>query len=34
MTDLYIPFIVRVSNGGEISISRDEDMDVLPEIEE
>ena len=34
MTDLYIPFIARVNASGQLEIVRDEDMDVLPQIDE
>jgi hypothetical protein len=34
LTDLYIPFVVRVSAGGDVQITRDEDMDVLPDVED
>jgi hypothetical protein len=33
LSDLYIPFIVRVTAGGDVQIVRDEDMDVVPEID-
>jgi hypothetical protein len=32
MSDLYIPFVVRVTAGGDVQVVRDEDMDVLPDI--
>jgi hypothetical protein len=34
LSDLYIPFVVRVTAAGDVQISRDEDMDVLPNLEE
>jgi hypothetical protein len=34
LTDLYIPFVVMVSAGGDVQITRDEDMDVLPDVED
>jgi hypothetical protein len=32
MSDLYIPFVVRVTAGGDVQVVRDEDMDVLPDV--
>jgi hypothetical protein len=34
MTDLYIPFILVVSQDGKLSISKDEDMGVINFLEE
>jgi hypothetical protein len=34
LTDLYIPYIVRITSAGDVQIVRDEDMDVLPEIDD